>query len=82
MRQDKIDHLGFGYQTASAATVSSEDFVYYGMERFAYVRRVCDPTGDSFTVSSADGTELGIFERQDTAMAFAIQHDLEPMLAS
>ena len=54
----------------------SDEFIDWGLDTIAYIREIEDSTGKTFALSSADGKEMGIFEKRDVAVAFAAQHDL------
>lgn len=60
----------------AARTIGKDDFVYYGCETWAYVREDASSQLPVYMLLSADGTELGTFEKRDVAHAFAEQHQL------
>jgi len=59
--------------------MSANDFVEWGNEQIAYIKQM-DMNGQTvFAVCAANGHPLGMMDTRDTAMAAAIQNDLEPV---
>jgi len=59
--------------------MSAHDFAEWGNEQVAYIKRI-DMNGQIvFAVCAANGHQLGVMDNRDTAMAAAIQNDLEPV---
>jgi hypothetical protein len=59
--------------------ISKEDFAAFGIERFAYVKRVVFADRDVYAAHGADGTHLCIFDDRETAESALRRHEFEPL---
>lgn len=50
-----------------------------GLETMAYIKPVRDGLVVSYAVFAADGTQLALFESEESAYYNAVKHNLEPM---
>ena len=50
-----------------------------GVEHMAYIKPVFEEGEKGFAVFASDGTQLAIFESQESAYFNAVQHNLEPV---
>ncbi len=62
--------------------MTDPDFVSYGAQHMAYVRRTEDENGLAYwSIHAADGTQMGAAGSRELALAAIRQHDLEPLNA-
>jgi hypothetical protein len=59
--------------------MSDNDLANLGLQFVAYVKPVAMPGVTAYAIYAADGTEIGIMENRDIAMAAVRSHDLEPV---
>mgnify|MGYP000632654483 CR=1 FL=1 len=50
-----------------------------GLETMAYIKPVRDGLIISYAVFAADGTQLAMFDTEETAYYTAVKHNLEPV---
>lgn len=63
----------------SLRRLSRKDFVSFGLEDLAYVKRV-EVDGDTgYAIHAADGTELAVLDEREAAFATVRQNDLQPV---
>lgn len=58
-------------------TLSTKDFLQFGMHHVAYVRPVKLHGEDVFAIHAADGTPLSVSETFDSAITMVKDNDLE-----
>ena len=58
--------------------LSSQDFLNFGAQQIAYIRRVDIDGAEAFAVHDADGTPLSVMDTMDSAVVVARYNDLEP----
>ncbi len=58
--------------------LSSQDFLNFGAQQIAYIRKVDVDGAEAFAVHDADGTPLSVMDTLDSAMVVARYNDLEP----
>lgn len=61
--------------TGTASNVDDIIMALVGMETLAYIR----PVNEGFGVFAADGTQLAVFETQESAYMTVRQNNLEPV---
>lgn len=70
-------------QTKSMVTtlrdITTKDFKEFGVQQIAYIRAIDNGSDTDYSVHSADGEQIGIFESRDAAIVGALQRDLEPV---
>jgi hypothetical protein len=59
--------------------MSPQDFALLGMQHLAYIKPSVVDGVLGFSIHAADGTQIGIAESRDLALAAVKQHDLEPV---
>ena len=59
--------------------MSPQDFALLGMQHLAYIKPSVVNGVSGFSIHAADGTQIGIAESRDLALAAVKQHDLEPV---
>ncbi len=50
-----------------------------GLETMAYIKPLIEGTLTSYAVYAADGTQLAVFESQESAYYNAVRHNLAPV---
>ena len=60
------------------AAAVEQDFAQFGIERFAYVKRIVSKGCAAYAIYAADGTEIVQVEARAAAMKLLREHDLEP----
>jgi hypothetical protein len=50
-----------------------------GLETMAYIKPIPDGLATSYAVFAADGTQLAMFESQESAYYNAVKHNLAPV---
>lgn len=61
--------------TETASNVDDVIMALVGMETLAYIR----PVHDGFAVFAADGTQLAVFDSQESAYLTVRQNNLQPV---
>ncbi len=59
--------------------MSTQDFVLWGMQDVAYVKRVVVNDEVGWSIHSADGNNIGFAPERSLAMATIVQNELEPL---
>ena len=65
--------------TPTLDLLTPEQLFHLGAQDIAFVKPVIKDGVTSFSVHTADGTEIAVFEDRDVAFAACRQHDLEPV---
>lgn len=60
-------------------TCSANEFAYWGMKDFAYIRPVQIEGQPAMAVHAANGTQLAVLETQAAAQVAVLQNDMEPL---
>jgi hypothetical protein len=60
-------------------TCSANEFAYWGVKDFAYIRRVQIDGRSAMAIHAANGTQLAVLETLAAAQVAALQNDLEPL---
>jgi len=60
-------------------TCSANEFAYWGVKDFAYIRRVLIDGQPAIAIHAANGTQLAVLETLAAAQVAALQNDLEPL---
>jgi hypothetical protein len=58
--------------------MSNQDFLAFGLEDVAYVKRIDAGENAAFGIFAADGTRMAVMADEDVAIATIRQHDLQP----
>ena len=58
--------------------MSNQDFLAFGLEDVAYVKRIDAGENATFGIFAADGTRMAVMASEDVALATIRQHDLQP----
>ena len=61
-----------------AHAMSVTDLAHWGVPNVAYVRQMIVDNDVSWSIHSADGTQIGLAPSREIAFASIRQHDLEP----
>ena len=76
---DPNDPSQFSADLANAP-ISRSDFLMFGMDDVAYIKRVKDDKGENqFAIYAADGTEIVMMEHREAAVAAIRHHEMEPV---
>ena len=59
--------------------MTPHDLAVLGLQGVAYVRPVAAEGGIGYMIHAADGTEIGVAQSRDLAIASIRQNDLEPV---
>jgi hypothetical protein len=59
--------------------MSPQDFALLGMQRLAYIKPSVVNGVSGFSIHAADGTQIGMAESRELALAAVKRHDLEPV---
>ena len=59
--------------------LSDQDFLSFGLNDYAYVKKISVDNNQAFAIHAADGTPLTIMEDFDSALLMARQNNLEPV---
>ncbi len=60
-------------------SLSSRDFLNFGMQQFAYVRPVYIEDQTAWAIHAADGTPLSVLDSEETALELIKHNELEPI---
>jgi len=60
-------------------TMSSQDFVSFGVDVVAFVKPVKVDAQRGFAICAADGRQMAVVSDHDQAIAAILQNDLEPV---
>jgi hypothetical protein len=78
----KMDGKHMNRSTASSGdalkNLSAQDFLNFGMQQVAYIRRVRVEDKTAYAIHAADGTPLSVMDSRDTAIVTVRYNDLEP----
>ncbi|MGH6983510.1 MAG: DUF1150 family protein [Stellaceae bacterium] len=58
---------------------SANEFAYWGMKDFAYIRPVLVDGKPAMAVHAANGTQLAVLDTQAAAQVAVLQNDMEPL---
>ena len=64
--------------TTQRHQMSNQDFLAFGLEDVAYVKRIDAGETATFGIFAADGTRMAVMANEDVALATIRQHDLQP----
>ena len=59
--------------------LSAQDFLAFGVEQVAYVRRVKMLDRFVYAIHAADGTPLSVVDSETLALQAVAQHELDPV---
>ncbi len=59
--------------------MSVHEFVAFGLQDLAYIKRVLVNDVVGYAVHAADGTQIAVLPDRNVAFATVRQHDLEPL---
>lgn len=58
--------------------MSNQDFLAFGLEDVAYVKRIDGEEDATYGIFAADGTRMAEMASEEVALATIRQHDLQP----
>lgn len=59
--------------------LSEQQLASLGMSHIAYVKPIVINGVHGFSIHAADGTQMGVAEDRDVAMAAVVQHEMLPL---
>lgn len=60
-------------------TCTTNEFAYWGVREFAYIRRVVIDGQPAIAVHAANGTQLAVMDTLAAAQVTVLQNDMEPL---
>ena len=64
-------------ENSNLKTISSQDFLEFGIEHVAYVRSIDVESGTAYAIHAANGTPLSVMDTLDEALTMIHHNDLD-----